>query len=40
MAAFANSRVGAAVCAPLVHGMESVYRRLFAAPIARGWLRP
>lgn len=40
MAALANSRVGAALCAVLVGMMESAYRRLFAAPIARGWLRP
>ena len=40
MAVLVNSRVGAAVCAALVHVMETAYRRLFAAPIARGWLRP
>lgn len=40
MAALANSRAGAALCARLVGMMESAYRRLFAAPIARGWLRP
>jgi undecaprenyl-diphosphatase len=27
-------------CAALVAWMETIYRRLLAAPIARGWLRP
>jgi undecaprenyl-diphosphatase len=28
------------VCAALVARMETIYRRVLAAPIARGWLRP
>jgi undecaprenyl-diphosphatase len=34
------SRAAAAACDALVPLMESVYRRVLAAPIARGWLRP
>jgi undecaprenyl-diphosphatase len=40
VAEFVNSRLAAPACGALVHAMETVYRRLFAAPIARGWLRP
>lgn len=35
-----NTDTGAAVAATLVGWMESVYRRVLATPIARGWLRP
>lgn len=35
-----NGRVGATLCAWLLPLMETVYRRVLAAPIARGWLRP
>ncbi|MFL6676215.1 MAG: phosphatase PAP2 family protein [Massilia sp.] len=34
------SRVGGAACAAPLPLMEALYRRLLAAPIARGWLRP
>lgn len=35
-----QSRVAFSASAALVPMMESVYRRVLAAPIARGWLRP
>ncbi|TFW31106.1 phosphatase PAP2 family protein [Massilia horti] len=35
-----NGRVGAALCGWLLPPMETVYRRVLATPIARGWLRP
>jgi undecaprenyl-diphosphatase len=35
-----HSRAAGAACGALVPLMESVYRRVLAAPIARGWLRP
>ncbi|MCS0610318.1 phosphatase PAP2 family protein [Massilia solisilvae] len=40
MLALVNTRTPAALCATLVPAMETVYRRVLAAPIARGWLRP
>lgn len=36
----ANSRAGQAVAGAIVPLMHYVYRRVLAAPIARGWLRP
>lgn len=39
-AAFVTTRAGAALAALLVALMQAVYRRVLAAPIARGWLRP
>lgn len=39
-AAFVSTRAGAALAALLVALMQAVYRRVLAAPIARGWLRP
>jgi undecaprenyl-diphosphatase len=39
-AALFSSRAGDALCAGLVPMLEAVYRRVLAAPIARGWLRP
>lgn len=35
-----NTRPGQALAAALVPLMQTVYRRVLAAPIARGWLRP
>jgi undecaprenyl-diphosphatase len=35
-----SSRVAMQLAAALVPLMESIYRRVLAAPIARGWLRP
>jgi undecaprenyl-diphosphatase len=35
-----TTRFAAAPCAAVVPRVEVVYRRLLAAPIARGWLRP
>lgn len=35
-----NTRLGQALAATLVPLMQAVYRRVLAAPIARGWLRP
>ena len=35
-----NTRPGQALAALLVPLMQAVYRRVLAAPIARGWLRP
>lgn len=35
-----QARIAIATSAALVPMMESVYRRVLAAPIARGWLRP
>jgi undecaprenyl-diphosphatase len=35
-----NTRAATTLCAALVPLMESIYRRVLAAPIARGWLRP
>lgn len=40
MLALVNTRAPAALCATLVPALETVYRRVLAAPIARGWLRP
>lgn len=40
MAALVSTPGATRACAALVHVMESAYRRLLAAPIARGWLRP
>jgi undecaprenyl-diphosphatase len=40
VAALAYAQAVTALCANLVPLMESVYRRVLAAPIARGWLRP
>jgi undecaprenyl-diphosphatase len=34
------SRLGGGACAALLPLLEALYRRLLAAPIARGWLRP
>ena len=39
-AVLANSRPGQALAASLVPLMQHVYRRVLAAPIARGWIRP
>lgn len=39
-ALLANSGAGQALAAALVPQMQHVYRRVLAAPIARGWLRP
>ena len=39
-AVLANSRAGQAVAGALGGLMQYVYRRVLAAPIARGWLRP
>jgi undecaprenyl-diphosphatase len=36
----AGSSFAAACSAALLHLVENLYRRLLAAPIARGWLRP
>lgn len=35
-----DTRAGQALAASLVSMMQAVYRRVLAAPIARGWLRP
>jgi undecaprenyl-diphosphatase len=35
-----NTRAATAACAAIVPALESVYRRVLAMPIARGWLRP
>jgi undecaprenyl-diphosphatase len=35
-----STRTAMQLCAALVPLMESIYRRVLAAPIARGWLRP
>lgn len=35
-----NTRPGQALAATLVPLMQTIYRRVLAAPIARGWLRP
>ncbi len=40
VAALFQTRAAGALSASLVPMMESVYRRVLAAPIARGWLRP
>jgi undecaprenyl-diphosphatase len=40
MTSLFNTRAPAALCAALVPFVESVYRRVLAMPIARGWLRP
>jgi undecaprenyl-diphosphatase len=40
VALLVNTSAGAALCGSLSGFMESVYRRVLAAPIARGWLRP
>lgn len=40
MARLFSAGFAAETCALLVRVMETVYRRLLAAPIARGWLRP
>ena len=39
-AVLANSRAGQAVAGAVGGPMQHVYRRVLAAPIARGWLRP
>ena len=39
-AVLANSRTGQAVAGAIASLMQHVYRRVLAAPIARGWLRP
>jgi undecaprenyl-diphosphatase len=39
-AVLANSRAGQAVAGIIAALMQQVYRRVLAAPIARGWLRP
>lgn len=39
-AVLVNTRLGQALAASLVPLMQAVYRRVLAAPIARGWLRP
>jgi undecaprenyl-diphosphatase len=39
-AILANSRAGQAVADAVIPLMQYVYRRVLAAPIARGWLRP
>jgi undecaprenyl-diphosphatase len=39
-AVMANSRAGQAVAGAAAAQMQLVYRRVLAAPIARGWLRP
>lgn len=39
-AVLANSRRGQAVARAMAGLMQYVYRRVLAAPIARGWLRP
>ena len=39
-AVLANSRAGQAVAHVVASLMQYVYRRVLAAPIARGWLRP
>jgi undecaprenyl-diphosphatase len=36
----AGSRLGDAACAAVAPYVEALYRRLLAAPITRGWLRP
>jgi len=40
MTRLSSTRTAAALCAALVPFVESVYRRVLAMPIARGWLRP
>lgn len=40
MAMLANTRAALGLSATLVALMESLYRRVLAMPIARGWLRP
>jgi undecaprenyl-diphosphatase len=40
VAALANTRAVAVLCQAVQRPMEMVYRRVLAAPIARGWLRP
>jgi len=35
-----NTHAGGALAATLVRVLQTVYRRVLAAPIARGWLRP
>jgi undecaprenyl-diphosphatase len=35
-----STRAATTLCAALVPLMESIYRRVLATPIARGWLRP
>ena len=35
-----NTRAGRALATALVATLQAVYRRVLAAPIARGWLRP
>lgn len=40
MALLAHTRQANGACILIVNLMETVYRRLLAAPIARGWLRP
>jgi undecaprenyl-diphosphatase len=40
MTVLLSTRAASALCAALVPLMESIYRRVLAAPIARGWLRP
>jgi undecaprenyl-diphosphatase len=40
MALALSSRTAVAACAAVMPMMERIYRRVLAAPIARGWLRP
>jgi undecaprenyl-diphosphatase len=40
MAVLVGRPAGVHACAALVARMETIYRRVLAAPIARGWLRP
>lgn len=40
MAVLLSRPVAVSACAALVAPMETIYRRVLAAPIARGWLRP
>jgi undecaprenyl-diphosphatase len=39
-AILADTRAGQALAATLVLLMQAVYRRVLAAPIARGWIQP